>query len=230
MDIFSTVLELAGIDEAAAVPGGTVIDSTSIVPILEGNDTADRCVVVEKFGQGNGDGRGIILDDYPDYKLIIFGDKDSTLDTPTFEFYNITTDVNEQTPLAPFANQAAYDALIAKDAALGGGYSDPATGPLDIIYLRLLDPAGQPNVPNLLNPMGNPVNTSSILIDGVPATFIARVNGGADLSDEGDDVADQLWVKCQLSPPAGPYTGAVVEFNTAGNIRTFNSDQILVKP
>ncbi len=128
IDLFSTILELAGIDETTAIPGGTTIDSTSIVPILQGTDTADRCIVVERFGEGDGDGRAIILDDYPDYKYIIFGDKDSPTDTPDFEFYNITADPNEQSPLevASLTGVAldAYHACAAKDAALGGGYSD----------------------------------------------------------------------------------------------------------
>lgn len=231
VDLFSTILELAGIEESAAVPAGTTIDSTSIVPILNGTDTADRSVVVEKFGEGNGgDGRGIILDDFPDYKLIIFGDKDSTLDTPIFEFYNITTDPNEETPLAPSANQAAYDALIAKDAALGGGYSDPATGPQDILYLHLLDPAGTPNVPSLQNPNGNSITPTSIQVDGVEATFLGRVDSGVDLSNEADDQPEQFWVKCRVSPPAVSYTASEIEFNLRGDVRTFSSDQILVIP
>ena len=230
IDLFSTILEIAGIDEAATIPGGTTIDSTSILPILQGNDNGDRCVVVEKFGDTGGNGRGIILDDYPDYKLIVFGDKDSTIDVPTFEFYNITTDVNEQTPLAPSANQAAYDALIAKDAALGGGYSDQPTGPMDIIYIELFDPAGPPPIPTLQNPNGNPINPTSITIDGVAGAFIERVNQGADLSDEGDDMPDVDWVKVRMSPPNGPYTSATVNFTIQGNPRSFDSQQIVVKP
>jgi arylsulfatase A-like enzyme len=130
VDLFATVLELAGIDVPAATEG-LAIDAKSLVPILKGaNDPADRCVVSERFGSGAGDGRALISDDYPDYKLIIFGDRLSVLDTPVFEFYHLGSDENEQTPLnigqLNATEQAAYDHLVAKDAALGGGYSDPA--------------------------------------------------------------------------------------------------------
>ncbi len=129
IDLFSTVLELAGLNVVAATPG-IVIDSRSLVPILKGTtDTADRAVIAERFGSGAGDGRALISDDYPDYKLIIFGDRLSALDTPVFEFYHVASDGNELTPLnisqLSEGQRAAYDHLIALDATLGGGYSDP---------------------------------------------------------------------------------------------------------
>ncbi|MFT5122912.1 MAG: arylsulfatase A-like enzyme [Verrucomicrobiales bacterium] len=229
VDLFSTILQLAGIDDQAATSGVT-LDSNSILPILQGSDTAARCVVAEKFGDGNGDGRAIITDAYPDYKLIIFGDKDSSLDDPTFEFYHIGSDINETNPIPPATHQAAYDALIAKDAELGGGYSDPATGPMDILYIELLDPPGQPNVPSLVNPNGNAIHPVSVTVDGIAATYLARVNQGPDINDESDDGADQFWVKVRMSPPQASYTNAEVTFNTAGNVRSFNQQQILVKP
>ena len=137
VDLFSTILELADVDESA-VTGLDAMDvrSTSIVPILSGTDTADRCMVAE-IGQ-NGYARAIITDDYPDYKLIIFGDPIDTTDTPRMEFFDLANDWNEQSPLAYDAAQtyeidpsqlsgdalAAYNACIAKDTELGGGYSD----------------------------------------------------------------------------------------------------------
>ncbi|MEM7395064.1 MAG: sulfatase-like hydrolase/transferase, partial [Verrucomicrobiota bacterium] len=229
VDLFSTILQLAGIDDEAATAGIT-LDSTSILPILQGCDIAQRCVVAEKFGDGNGNGRAIISDAYPDYKLIIFGDKDSTLDTPVFEFYHIGSDINETNPIPASANQAAYDHLLAKDAALGGGYSDPPTGPLDILYIEILDPPGQPNVPQLINGMGNPINPSSVIVDGIPATFPARVDTGPDINDEADDMEDRFWLKVQISPPQAMYTNAVITFTVAGNPRVFDQQQILVKP
>ena len=129
IDIFSTILEIAGIDEAD-VPGlGTRgVSSRSIVPILKGTDTVDRFVIAERLG--NNPGRAIILDDYPDYKLIIFGDPNSNSDTPSFEFYNIGSpahDQNEQNPLSIGGLSGialdAYNACIAKDAEVGGGYN-----------------------------------------------------------------------------------------------------------
>ena len=93
---------------------------------------------------GNTHARAIITDDYPDYKLIIFGDPDVTTDTPYFEFYDLAADWNEQSPLGQDNTQPyeintalldamggdvrnAYDACVAVDTALGGGYSDQPT-------------------------------------------------------------------------------------------------------
>ena len=230
IDLFSTVLELAGISEAAAIPGGTTIDSISIVPVLQGTDTADRCIIVEKHSDGNGDGRGIIIDDYSDYKLIIFGDKNSTADTPTFEFYNIALDPNEQTPLtiAGLTGVAldAYNACIAKDAALGGGYSDPPLAVGDTVYLELPNISGPASPPN----NANVVPTLITIVDGSSTTqtasYIARF-------DETDTYM-RYWVKCTLPPGvSGSYSNAVVTFpdnpNT-GDARVFTAIQIAVAP
>ncbi len=140
IDLFSTILELANIDESSVSGLAAMnVQSTSIVPILSGTDTVDRGMVAE-IGQ-NTHGRAIITDDYPDYKLIIIGDPDDTTDTPRFEFFYLPSDVNEQSPLGYDATQpyeinlttldalggdvrAAYDAALAVDTALGGGYSD----------------------------------------------------------------------------------------------------------
>ena len=85
---------------------------------------------------GSTHARAIITDDYPDYKLIIFGDPDVATDTPYFEFYNIGSDWNEQNRLGYAPNQpyeisttqlddmggnvrAAYDACLAVDLRSG---------------------------------------------------------------------------------------------------------------
>ncbi len=133
IDVFSTILELAGIDESA-VPNlsGQNVGSTSMVPIYDGTDTAERFVVAERAATGPNAGRALISGSYPDYKLIINGDPDDTTDTPTYEFFNVGApafDFNEQSPLniggLTGDALAAYNACIAKDAELGGGYSDP---------------------------------------------------------------------------------------------------------
>jgi arylsulfatase A-like enzyme len=130
IDMFSTILELAGIDESA-VPGLAArnLGSTSMVPILNGTDSADRFVIAERFG--NNPGRAVILADYTDYKYIIYGNPNSTADTPSFEFFNIgapANDFNEQAPLVidSLIGVAldAYNACVAKDAEVGGGYSN----------------------------------------------------------------------------------------------------------
>ncbi|MCZ6671808.1 MAG: sulfatase-like hydrolase/transferase [Verrucomicrobia bacterium] len=130
IDVFSTILELAGIDESA-VPdlAARNIGSTSMVPIFNGTDSADRFVIAERFG--NNPGRAVIVADYPDYKYIIYGDPRSAADAPTFEFFNIgapANDFNEQVPMdiGSLTGTAldAYNACVAKDNEVGGGYSD----------------------------------------------------------------------------------------------------------
>ena len=223
LDLFSTILQLGGIDPAAATAAVDVIDSTSIVPILQGvTDTADRCVVVEKFGLDSFDGRAIISDDYPDFKLIIFGDRLSDADTPSFAFYNIATDVNELSPLNIAAltapQQAAYDHLIAKDAALGGGYSDPAAGGGDVqtVYLQLPNP-GDPPVPPLISAMGpnagNALHPTGITIGGQPATFDATAlpdgNPASRVDSSGN--SDRYSVKVMFDPTAAGLTAGTYE-------------------
>ncbi len=131
VDLYSSILELAGIDPATVAPASTLAQSTSIVPILNGTDTADRAMIAEA-GDGAARGRAIIVDEFPGYKLIIFNDPDNPSPTPIQEFYNIgapANDENEQAPLTigTLTGTAldAYQACIAADAALGGGFLAP---------------------------------------------------------------------------------------------------------
>jgi len=212
VDIFSTILDLAGLTE----PAGVEIDSQSLLPILKGRDSATRGIVSERFNSGSaGDGRSIILADFPDYKLIAFGDPTDGDDTTTYEMYHISSDTDEQTPLtvpptAADLHYAAYLALIAKDLALG---PPPTTG--TVLYLEL---------PTTSGPAGAPPNQSivpdSITVNGTTATFVARFDQS--------DVYNQYWVKCTV--PASlqaPYTTATVTYpdnpNT-GATRVFTLD------
>ncbi len=237
-DLFPTILELAGVP----LPG-TGVDATSLVPLLEGTDNTSRYVVTETFNDPTFPaGRSIRMEadpafpgSDPDYKLIINGDPTITTDTPTFEFYHVAVDENEQSPLAIAAlnatEQAAYDALIAKDAALGGTYSAPASGggPTgDVVYLELPNPA-TPAPPMNLN-----LDPDLVTVNGtaVNVTYVSRSSYGADLSDEGDDVQDRYWVKCTVDPGNAPYTSAEVDFPDApgGNPRIFTATNIFVIP
>ncbi len=226
------------------MPGLTArgVTSTSIVPILNGTDTETRCVVAE-MGGGT-PGRAIILDAYPDYKLIINGDPDSVLDDPTFEFYNIgspTFDLDEQTPLdtGSLTGTAlvAYNACIAKDAALGGGYSDPSIGSYDTIYIELPSSGVAPPVPPLLSQVDGttPIDVASVTVDGNAATVIGRFDSGTDLADETDDQDARYWVKVWIAPSqgAGSYSTAHVVFpdTPGGAAREYDSiNTILVNP
>lgn len=218
-DLFSTILEIANVP----VPT-TAVDSISIVPILEGANPAERDVVSEAFAVGsNGSGRAIRLGDYPDYKLIIFGNPLDTQDDPTFEFYHLPTDQNEASPLnintLSGEALAAYNAAIALDASLGGGFSDPASGSEDTLYIELENLTGRAGVPQNQN-----VNPTAITVDGVPAVYNSRVDN--------NETVQRFWVKCSI-PQNPPYASATITFpdnpNT-GDAREFSAIQIIVAP
>lgn len=139
IDLFESILEMADINQVN-VPNlaSRNTHSTSILPILLGTDSATRHVVAERSGDVTG--RTIISSEYPDYKLIIYGDPADSTDTPVMEFYRTSTDANELAPLAHDISQTyqinvaslealggdalvAYQACRAIDTALGGGYS-----------------------------------------------------------------------------------------------------------
>ena len=238
IDLYPTILDIAGVP----LPG-TAVDAASLVPLLQGTDTAIRSAVTETFNDAAlVPGRSIRMEadpafpgSSPDYKLIILGDPTSTTDTPTFEFYHIAVDENEGSPLNIAAlnatEQAAYDALIAKDAALGGTYSAPAGGggggTADVLYLELPNP-GIPMVPANLN-----LVPDSITINGTTAniTYVSRSDFGTDQANEGDDAQNQFWVKCTVDPSNAPYTTAEVDFPDApmGNPRIYTVENIFLK-
>ncbi len=109
MDLFATILELAGTGVAATVPANVVIDSRSVVPALQSTTDPSRRVYAELFGDSllnNQDGR--TLRDSR-YKLIRFNDGHD-------EFYDLQTDPYEGTNLLSglltTGQQAYHDRLF----------------------------------------------------------------------------------------------------------------------
>ena len=212
VDLFATILDLAGIDIDTATSSVDTIDSQSIVSILKGQDDTTRYIVSEAFGSsGNGDGRTIISSDYPDYKLIIFGDPTIANDVSTYEIYNLSQDENEQNPLGvPTFGEAHYDAyqaLLAKDLELS-----PTVEVGDTIYLHLEETSGRSSAPQ--NPNLAP---TTIDIDGVSATYLGRLDQ--------TDSYNRFWVKCTLpDTSSAPYTTATVTFT---NVPMGNATRVL---
>ncbi|MSU58600.1 MAG: sulfatase [Pedosphaera sp.] len=92
VDLFATILELAGTSVGATVPAGVTIDSHSVVSALQGQTDTSRRVYVDLFGDNilnSQDGRS--LRDAR-YKLI-------RLNTGTNQFYDLQTDPYENTNL-----------------------------------------------------------------------------------------------------------------------------------
>ncbi|MEQ1859138.1 MAG: sulfatase-like hydrolase/transferase [Chthoniobacteraceae bacterium] len=114
VDIYSTILELAGIDVEATQPPANPIDSVSLLPILANTTDTERTGFSQTFSSTlalSVSGRAIT--DAAGYTLIQFDDGRE-------EFYLTTTDTNQTTNLlgASISNaaQAAYAALKLKVA------------------------------------------------------------------------------------------------------------------
>ncbi len=119
VDLYSTILELAGISVSATQPAGNLIDSVSLLPILQNSTAASRYLFVEQFSSSlatNVSGQAVI--DEAGYKLIQFDDGHE-------EFYKTSTDTNEATTLLgnvgiTSTDQAAFAALkLQLPAAMG---------------------------------------------------------------------------------------------------------------
>ncbi len=111
VDIYSTILEIAGINVSATVPGGVTIDSSSLLPVLQNQSVTRPYVFGEEFDVADATLGGRCLRD-SQYKVI-------RKRTGADEFYDLLADPYEATNLlaggvgamtAP--RQAAYNALI----------------------------------------------------------------------------------------------------------------------
>jgi hypothetical protein len=137
--------------------------------------------------------------------------------------YHIAVDQNEQTPLTipavlGDAHYHAYQALIAKDIELS-----PALDIGDTLYLHLNETSGPASVPQNLN-----LAPSAIVVDGVAATFIDRVDQ--------TDSTQRYWVKCTVPDTiSAPYSTATVTFSNVANgnstrVYTVADTEIFVAP
>ena len=92
VDLFATILEMAGSSAAAATPTNVTIDSKSLMGQLTGTNTVFRLAYAEEFGTNVAASAGghALRDDR--YKLIRFNDGRN-------EFYDLQTDPTELTNL-----------------------------------------------------------------------------------------------------------------------------------
>ncbi|HWB05701.1 MAG TPA: sulfatase-like hydrolase/transferase [Verrucomicrobiales bacterium] len=112
VDVFSTILELAGIDQSAAVPGNVAIDSRSLIPILKNQaETSERYAYSEIATDENPSNRPGATVRNSTHKLIRFTDGNE-------ELYDLRADPYETTDLMAgtlsSAAQANYYALVLK--------------------------------------------------------------------------------------------------------------------
>ena len=215
VDLFATVLELTNIN-VSTVTQDIETNSKSLVPIFRGNDTADRCIVAEKFGINAEDGRALIMDDWPQYKLVSIQDVTDPNDTPVYQMYEIGGNGVESNTLTTPPNpgdphEAAYLALVAKDQSF-----IPVSTGVTLTLTLPTTPSGGSGVPANLA-----VIPTSIVVNGTTtATYVSRPS----------QYILTCTVPATLSPP---YTTATVTFpnnpNT-GATRVFNAIQITTDP
>ena len=106
-DIYSTILELAGINVATTQPATNPIDAKSLLPVLQNQADTTRYGYVEQSGSTlTSASSGKAVRNAASYKLIRFNDGHE-------EFYNLTSDPNELANLLPSASQANYNELSA---------------------------------------------------------------------------------------------------------------------
>ncbi len=233
VDLFSTVLDLTGTE----IPAGLDLHSHSLAPIFNGTDTADRCIISEVFGQNANDGRSLIMDDWPNYKLISTQDVSDPSDIPVYQMYLLGDNGVEDSTLATPPNagddhEAAYLALVAKDQSLVLDVSEPAAAvPIDL-------PA---NSPPLINPSNNNiVRPNGITIGGVAASYdtgditVGGVTTSAARVDENGD-PDRFSVVANFEVSSSGLTSGqsyeiIVSFPGAGGNRTFTATNQYLAP
>ncbi|MCP4223428.1 MAG: sulfatase-like hydrolase/transferase [Actinomycetia bacterium] len=101
VDLFATVLELAGIDATTAVPSSIPIDSVSIGPLLAGGEMDERYLLVEAFGSDTRPNQaGKAIRD-SQYKLV-------ELEKGGLSLYDLQADPTAQSPL-PLSDLSAQE-------------------------------------------------------------------------------------------------------------------------
>lgn len=115
VDLYSTILELAGINVAATQPAGNPVDSRSLMPVLQNTAESSRVVFSQMFGTDLAASvSGRVITDAAGYTLLQFDDGHE-------ELFSVTTDANQATNLLGTSitstAQAAYAALKMQSAS-----------------------------------------------------------------------------------------------------------------
>ena len=141
VDLYSTILELAGINVAATVPSGTILDSQSLVPILQNQTVARPLAYSELFNTDTPTFGGRCLRN-SQYKVI-------RPKSGSDEFYDLVADPYEATNLLAggvnamtSARQSAYYQLVADL----GTYSTTAPTTINSTAINPTVPTGADNV------------------------------------------------------------------------------------
>ena len=125
VDLYSTILEIAGINIAATQPAENPIDSNSLTPILQNHGEPARIIMSQSFGEDlNTSASGRVITDAAGFSLIQF-------DNGSEELFNIITDPNQTSNLLGTSisheAQTAYALLKQQTVSYsaGGASGDP---------------------------------------------------------------------------------------------------------
>ena len=115
VDLYSTILELAGISAAATQPASNPVDSRSLLPVLQNTTESSRVVMSQMFSADLATSvSGRVITNAAGYTLLQFDDGHE-------ELFHVTTDVNQGTNLLGTtitnAAQTAYAALKVQSAS-----------------------------------------------------------------------------------------------------------------
>ena len=193
VDLFGTILDLAGIDVAATIPPGTTVDSHSFLSMVEQDKVESRDVYAELFGGNFGDnttGRVLRNDRF---KLIQFTDGSEEfydLESDPYEGTNLLAGVMDAVELANYHSltfkMANYqDALaqpVINDSFMTNGvYTLRVTGESNLSYVlwrtTTFDPLDWAPVTNAVVISNGPTSVGITDPDGAAAAGFYRVLG-----------------------------------------------------
>ncbi len=220
VDLYSTILEIAGINVAATVPSGTVVDSLSLVPILQNQAVTRPLAYSELFNTDTPTFGGQELRDVR-YKVI-------RPKSGSNEFYDLQTDPYEATNLfaggvnaMTAAQQTAYYQILAEL----GNFSTTTPTTISSVTLNPTVPTNGDNVVVTANvtPAAGATLTSVQLTysTGVPVTttlwsetmgttaeaFTTASNGGTN----------NAWTAVSAAGKPNPFSQTAAQNHGAGN-------------
>ncbi len=130
VDLYATILDLAGINATATPPAANNVDAKSLLPLLQNKADTARFAFSQQFGGTlTAAASGQTLREAPDFKLIEFADRHE-------EFYELNVDPDEQNnlPIATLnATQlASYHGLKLEMTKYQGTLTAPAVQSMDL--------------------------------------------------------------------------------------------------
>lgn len=146
VDLFSTILELAGVDVEATLPEGTTIDSRSFMSALNDDPVVSQDVYAEFFGDNFSNGTTGRTLRNGQFKLIQFTDGTEEffdLSADPHEGINLLADAMDATQLANYHSLtfklAGYQEALAQPVVTGvsvsgGAFTLTVSGESDLVY------------------------------------------------------------------------------------------------